>query len=308
MISVVIPLYNKAATIGRTLESLEQQTYKDFEIVVVNDGSTDGGEMVIEKYSALNMRLVNQPNGGVASARNKGATEAKGEYVAFLDADDEWKPKFLETIVTLIGDFPDCSVFAVDYIMRKSDGTQISTIIHGLNFEGSSGEIKDYFMVATHSSPPICSSSVVVRKDVLYGVGGFPSGITNGEDLLTWARLACCSYIAYSKMPLAIYNLGEGYDYSNLPPRKQDDNDPVGKGLKELLKANPMMKGLRKYIGHWHKMRASVAMRYGEKKETIKECFLSLKYNPLNYKVLPFIILVLLPKDLKNKIVSRHTI
>ena len=111
---------------------------------------------------------------------------------------------------------------------------------------------------------------------------------------------------AYNTKIGAVYNQGEGYDYSNLPPREQDNGDPVGKTLLQIKKAYPDTNGLKKYISHWHKMRASVAIRFGDRKETVKETFKSLYYNPFNYKVVPFLILVMLPNKLRINIISQY--
>ena len=128
------------------------------------------------------------------------------------------------------------------------------------------------------------------------------------EDLLTWARLAVSGTIAYSKTVQAIYNLGEGYVLTNLPPRRQDKGDPVGKELVTLLDRYPDKRVLKQYISHWHKMRASVAIRYGAKIETIKEVIISLKYNLFNLRVMPFFFLALLPQKIRFFIICRYSV
>ena len=92
MISIVIPLYNKEQQIGKTLESVFAQSFQDYEVVIVNDGSTDKSVEIVEGMADKRIRLINQKNSGVSAARNKGIQESRGEYIAFLDADDEWKP------------------------------------------------------------------------------------------------------------------------------------------------------------------------------------------------------------------------
>lgn len=304
MISVVIPLYNKEKQIVKTLQSVFAQTYTDYEIVIVNDGSTDRSADVVESINAPRIRLIHQHNAGVSAARNLGISEACGDYIAFLDADDEWKPTYLETIIQLINKYPHCYVFAANYEFRNSKEKVTPTIFRHLPFSGSDGILTNYFEVAATSHPPLWTSAVVVKKSAFESVGGFPIGIKSGEDLLTWARLAHRYSIAYSILPQAIYNLGEGYDFSKLPPRRQDIGDPVGIELKRLYNDKPYTPGFRQYIAHWHKMRASVALRYGDIKETLLESHRSLKYNPLNYKVLPFIILAITPSFIRKKIIS----
>jgi len=303
LFSIVIPLYNKEGQITNTLRSVFAQTCTDYEIVIVNDGSTDGSAAAVEAIDDPRIRVIHQQNAGVSAARNRGIAEARGQYIALLDADDEWKPGYLATIAELINKYPDCDVFATNYEFHDSKGKIIPTIINKLTFSTTDGILSNYFEVASYSHPPLWTSAVIVTKSAFKSVGGFPVGIKSGEDLLTWARLASKYKIAYSTTNQAIYNLGEGYDFTKLPPRKQDSGDPVGKELLNLLKNNDI-NGLKSYISHWHKMRASVALRYGIISETLYESLQSLKYNYRNYKVFPFILLALIPQYLRKKIIA----
>lgn len=305
MISVIIPLYNKATSIATALDCVLAQTFQDFEVVVVDDGSTDNGAAIVEQYVDSRIRLIRQENAGVSAARNRGIREARGEYVAFLDADDEWLPEYLSVQHSLAQKYHQCDVFATNYIFIGTSGNRIPTILRRLPSNAPDFEMSNYFEVAYSSHPPLWTSAVMVRKKAVESVGGFPVGVKSGEDLLTWARLAVKHKIAYTIHPLAIYNLGEGYDKKNLPPRRQDEGDPVGKELLTIFRLNPQIKGMRKYLSHWHRMRASTAIRYGERGETINEVFKSLYYNPVNYKVLGFMVLALLPLKICNEIIYK---
>ena len=303
MISIIIPLYNKEASIATALRGVLAQTYQDFEVVVVDDASTDGGAAVVETFDDPRIRLIRQENGGVSAARNRGIAEARGEHVAFLDADDEWMPEFLEEIAALIAEYPECRARATNYIFN-SNGVKSPTILRKMPFAEGRGVLTNYFEVASCSHPPVCSICVCIERELLQEIGGFPLGIKSGEDLLTWARIAVRTQWAYSLKALAQYNLGEGYDKKNLPPRRQDAGDPVGKEFLKIYNANPQLVGMRKYLSHWHKMRASVAIRYGERKETLYEVRQSLRYNPFNYKVAMFGVLAVLPSGLRRMIIS----
>ena len=306
MISVVIPLYNKEKQIAHTLRSVFAQTFQDFEVVIVDDGSTDGSVAEVEKFADSRIRLIRQANAGVAAARNRGIEEAQGELIAFLDADDEWKPEYLATQYHLYQKYPECSVYACNYEFRDFEGKVTPTIIRKLSFEGENGILSNYFEVASCSHPPLWTSAVMVKRKAIQAIGGFPVGIKSGEDLLTWARLAVNGTIAYSRLSRSIYNLGEGYILTNLPPRRQDVGDPVGKELVKLLDRYPDRGSLKQYISHWHKMRASVAIRYGERVETIKEVAISLRYNIFNRKIIPFFFLALLPQRIRINIIKRY--
>ncbi len=306
LFSIIIPLYNKEQSIVSTLQTVLKQTFQDFEIVIVDDGSTDHSVEEVKKVIDPRIRLIHQSNAGVSAARNRGIDEARGEYIAFLDADDEWKPDYLKAQYELTLKYTECSVFTCNYEFKDSQGKITPTIIRKLPFKDEDGILSNYFEVASCSHPPLWTSAVMVKKSAIQSIGGFPISIKSGEDLLTWARLACKYSIAYTKISQAIYNLGEGYNKKNLPPRRQDKGDPVGKGLVELYKKYPHTCGMRKYISHWHKMRASVAIRYDEKKETVYEVYQSLKYNILNIKIMPFLILALIPQKLRHIIISHY--
>lgn len=292
LISVVIPLYNKEASIATALDSVLAQTYQDFEVVVVDDGSTDDGAVIVEQYADPRIRLVRQENAGVSAARNKGIAEAKGEYVAFLDADDEWLPGFLEEIVALQQEFPECRAQATSYLIN-SRGEKSTIELHKIPFKGRHGILTNYFEVAYYSQPPICSICICVERTLLQEIGGFPMDVMIGEDLLTWARIAVHTRWAYSLKPLAQYNFDQ-VSIKDASTRVPEALDIVGAEIKGLWRNYPHIRGLRQYISLWHKMRSSMYMRLGYKKECAQEAMLSLRYNPMNYKVYAYLVLNLL--------------
>lgn len=294
MISVIIPLYNKEAGIATALRSVLAQTYQDFEIVVVDDGSTDSSVAIVETFNDQRIRLIRQQNAGVSAARNRGIEEAKGEYVAFLDADDEWLPKFLEEIRTLQQEYPECKAQATNYVFNSNE-TKSPTILHKIPFKGKRGVLSNYFEVASCSHPPVCSICVCIERKLLQEIGGFPVGVKSGEDLLTWARIAVRTQWAYSLKAFSVFNI-EGYEINERPKRIPADVDIVGNELKSMHRKNTKIKGLKQYIALWHKMRSSVYMRLGMKKKSIGEALKGLSYHPLNYKLYAYILLNLLNK------------
>jgi glycosyltransferase involved in cell wall biosynthesis len=208
-ISVVIPLYNKAPYIQRTLDSVLTQTVQDFEIVVVDDGSTDGGADLVRQYIDPRIRLIKQANAGVSSARNRGIAEAKADLIAFLDADDEWRNNYLEKILELKSCYPEFKIFATSYFLEEANGDLSMPEISGLPVleQGQKweGVINNYFQVALKDAP-FCTCSMVVEKQALNVVGGFPIGVSRGEDTDTWIRLAMRYSIAFSNTCLVIYH------------------------------------------------------------------------------------------------------
>ncbi|MDE7180535.1 MAG: glycosyltransferase [Muribaculaceae bacterium] len=185
MISVVIPLYNKASFIEETLRSVFNQSYANYEIIVVDDGSTDNGPEIVGQLKNARLRLISQPNSGVSVARNTGIREARGEYIAFLDADDIWKPDYLQTQNDLITRYPQCDVFVTKYEFMNENGQVTPVPINKLPFSSEDGLLTNYFQVAACSYPPIWTGCVVVRKKVFEEIGYFPKGIKLGEDLIT---------------------------------------------------------------------------------------------------------------------------
>lgn len=308
MISVVIPLYNKERQIAQTLQSVFAQTYQDFEVVIVNDGSTDNSVAEVEKIADSRIRLIHQENTGVSAARNRGVEEATYELIAFLDADDEWKPEYLEAQYRLYQKYQECSVYVCDYEHRSNEGHIKPTIIRKLPFDGIDGVLTNYFEVASCSHPPICSISIMVKKEAIQAIGGFPLGIKSGEDLLTWARLATRYRIAYSRLTLAIYKIDSSHAVDQAPSRSHDENDPVGKQLISIYKDlnGDVKKDFQKYISLWFKMRASVYLRTYDIKNTWKYGLKSIHYNNKNIKVYTMLLLVVLPRNIQQLIKSKY--
>lgn len=304
MISVVIPLYNKVFSIAHTLETVRQQSYTDYEIVVVDDGSTDGSADVVRSINDTRIRLFSQPNAGVSATRNRGIKEAFGKFIAFLDADDEWSPDYLETLVALTEKYPQCDVFCTNYEFRDSNGKVTPTIIRRLPFKGEDGILSNYFEVASHSHPPICSISIMVRKTTIESIGGFPLGIKSGEDLLTWARLATNYKIAYSKRVLAVFIFDETIFNEDQKRRTPEKQDIVGLELKKLYCQNSSIIGLKEYLALWHKMRCRIYIQKGYRLAAIKECLKSIFYD-VNIKILVFLVLTLLPHRLSHYIFNK---
>lgn len=301
MISIVIPLYNKEKQIAHTLQSVLNQTFQDFEVVIVDDGSTDGSVAEVEKLSDSRIRLIHQKNAGVSAARNRGIEAAKYDLIAFLDADDEWKPEYLATQYHLFQKYPDCNVFACNYEFRDAEGKVTPTIIRKLPFTSDDGILTNYFEVASCSHPPLWTSAVMVKKQAIQKIGGFPVGIKSGEDLLTWARLAVNVKIAYSRTPLAVFIRDEVLFNKDQKQRIPEVEDIVGKELLNIYAENRTMRGLNSYLALWHKMRTRIFIEKGHRRLALKECLISMKYD-INIKIIVFFVLIILPISFSKKI------
>ncbi len=216
MFSVVIPMYDKEQHIKRALDSVLHQTFNDFEVIVVDDGSTDQGSAIVEGYERVT--LIKQENAGVAAARNAGAASASGDWIAFLDADDMWFPNHLDELRKITNSCKDADLIATNYIELK-DGSYIAQP----EIQTSSIKNIDYFEEAAKRTGIVCSSTAAVKREVFQRSGGFEN-YTTGEDLRFWARLALRNSVAISDSTTAVYFRGTGgvteksaaYDRSNV--------------------------------------------------------------------------------------------
>jgi glycosyltransferase involved in cell wall biosynthesis len=202
-ISAVVALYNKESHIARALNSILAQTFQDFEVIVVNDGSTDNGAAVVGTFRDSRIQLIHQENRGVSAARNRGIVASRADLVAFLDADDEWLPNFLDTIMRLRLLYPHAGIYSTAYevhfpgtVVQKSfseirEDTCISSYFGALNKFGS---------------PLFNSSSFAAPKDVLIHMGCFPIGVKWNEDGMLWGKIALQHHIAYSPDICSVYH------------------------------------------------------------------------------------------------------
>ena len=307
-ISVVIPLYNKCNSIASAIESITKQKFPAKEIIVVNDGSTDGSEKIVESLENPIIRLITQLNTGVSSARNKGIELAKCEWIAFLDADDYWCKGYLETISELHIKFPKAQILGSNYRYQDHSGAFSNTRLNKLPFNHQQeGLLFNYFEVAAHSSPPLWSSAVVVSKLALLEIGGFPLGVKSGEDLITWAKLAVQNNIAYTTKALATFVLDPAHSYDEKPNRSPQIPDIVGLELKKIYNKQSYIKGLKQYVAHWHKMRASIYLRFGDRSKALNEILKTLRYQPFQIKVFIYLLLLFLPNKWTLSIFKRLT-
>jgi glycosyltransferase involved in cell wall biosynthesis len=204
MFSVVIPVYNKAPYLAKAIQSVKDQTYSVWQLILVDDGSTDFSvEVINESIAGCNgkIKFISQSNQGVSSARNNGVAASKFEFIAFLDADDWWEPCFLEEMAFLINTYPNAAWFASDYYYVKHGQKNIEN--KGLPIGFTSGYLD---FIKTYSSTfcvLVNCSFVVVRKDVFLKLGGFKKELRFGEDIHLWLHLAYSHPLAYSAKPLS---------------------------------------------------------------------------------------------------------
>ncbi len=204
--SIIIPLYNKEKYILRAINSILNQSYKFYEIIVIDDGSTDNSYQVINSVISPILYKYKQTNRGVSAARNKGAELAKYEFLVFLDADDEWETNFLENLFILINNFPDSGIFATNNFFTLHNGNVFYNKFDQLFLDKNHGIIDNYFEVfLKYGNSPFSNSNFCIKKDLFVLLGGYKEGVILTEDSDLWCRAALVSTIAYCVLPLSKY-------------------------------------------------------------------------------------------------------
>ncbi len=217
LLSIIIPLYNKASYIEKAIQSVFAQTYTDWELIVIDDGSVDESALIVERLlfesrvksqdlglNSGKARLVKQANAGVSTTRNRGVEMARGEYVCFLDADDWWDEHFLEEINKATETYPDAYIIGTNYWYVKNNRSRVSVK------DMKTGYV-DYINAYLHQMQvgggmPLWTGAVCVRKDAFKVTSGFQSHLRLGEDFDLWIRIAHDCKIAFVDKPLAFYN------------------------------------------------------------------------------------------------------
>ncbi len=226
--SVIIPLYNKAPYVAKAIQSVLAQTFTDYELIIIDDGSKDDSFPIalkaIEGHG--HCHLYRQKNAGVSMARNNGVELSQGEYLCFLDADDWWEPTFLEEMTKLIEEFPEAGIYGTSYtiVNETKHKTRVAPIGVEMGFE--KGYINYCQVYAKTLGMPLTSISVAIPRPVFNEMKGFPKGIKLGEDFLLWVHIALRYKVAFLNKPLANYN---------------QDVDAVNRGVGHLHKPEEHM-------------------------------------------------------------------
>ncbi len=202
--SVVIPLYNKEEFIKNSLNSVLSQTFQDFEIIIINDCSTDSSLHIVKQFTDNRITIIeHQKNKGLSASRNTGIKIAKSDYIAFLDADDIWKPGFLEKIEFLIENYPQASLFATKYDVLLKDNKILE---HQFQIKGftNHGIVSNFFENNLNQSI-FYPSCLCVHKNVFDSIGFYNESISYSEDVDFNIRSQANFLFAYSDEALVTY-------------------------------------------------------------------------------------------------------
>lgn len=212
MFSVIIPLYNKAPYIEKALSSIASQTFQDYELIVVDDGSKDNSASIAETQirkqwrNGTKAKLIRQSNSGVSTARNNGVAASYGDYICFLDADDWWEPTFLDEMAKLIAEYPDAGIYGTSYtiINERKHKTRVAPI--GIDTTFKQGYINYCQVYAKTLCMPLWTGAVCVPRHIFNEMGGFKPQLKLGEDFDLWIRIALKYKVAFLNKPLSNYN------------------------------------------------------------------------------------------------------
>jgi glycosyltransferase involved in cell wall biosynthesis len=233
--SVIIPLFNKEKFIEATLKSVLNQTFIDFEILIINDGSTDNSHQIIKGFDDPRIRYFFKENAGVSSARNDGIEKAQSNYISFIDADDYWYPNFLEEMYKIIQNYPQQKVF--------SAAIEIETSKKVIPASYSIAKTNDYeivnYFTASCKETVICTSCAVFHKSIFEETGTFDIEAKSGQDTDMWIRIGMNYPIVFSWKILARYV----YDENSLSKNKNYLHQKINfSKFKEQETTNPSLK------------------------------------------------------------------
>ena len=251
--SVIIPVFNKGNFIEKTLKSVLAQTYADFEVIIVNDGSTDASEKKILEFTDSRIRYFFKENEGVSIARNFGIEKSESDFICFLDADDYWYPTFLETANTYIRKLPAQKVFGIAY--ENETAKSIFPAQYSIS-RTNDFEIVDYFEASKKESA-LWTSSAVFHKEVFTKAGNFDAAIKSGQDIDLWIRIGLTYPIVFIWKIEARYvfdaeslsrnktYLNKKFDFSKFEPAEKNNQK-----LKSYLDLNRFSLAIKSKLIH----------------------------------------------------------
>lgn len=203
-VSVIIPTYNRKNVIENSIQSVLNQTYPDFELLIIDDGSTDDTKELIDEIKDPRLRYIRLPeNKGVAAARNVGIAEAKYDYIAFQDSDDLWMETKLEKQMKVISENPDIGLVYCPYECRKANGQLLTVPDDSIPLQEKQGNIYRYMLLRNTIGTP----TALLRKECLMKTGGFCEGLTCLEDWELFLRFTQCYDVAFLTEALVFANL-----------------------------------------------------------------------------------------------------
>src|SRR5690606_23659622 len=234
--SVVISVFNKEKYIAETLKSVLAQTFTDFEVVILNDGSTDNSEAEILKFKDPRIRYFSKENRGASAARNFTIQQAEANFIALMDADDYWYPFYLEEQNRLLNEFPNESVFATATEVKRNGKAFKNT--YSIRTIGKDSILVDYFE-ASQLDSVLLSISTVLKKEVFANVGWYDPEIKSGEDTDLYVRIGLKHKVVFSPKVCATYVVRKNSLFQSIKKLEEKANF---KAYESFEKDNPALK------------------------------------------------------------------
>ena len=292
LFSVIVPLYNKQAYIVETLRSIMNQSCQDFELIVVDDCSTDDSLNLVKSLQIPNIQIIcHKINKGLSATRNTGAYQAKGELITMLDADDVWHHDFLSSIAKMVTDFPKASIFGAGFNELYPNGKKIWAKPKLPLFKKNGSFIIPDFFKSSLGMPLYCQSSIAYKRTVIEEVEGFNENIKYSEDIDFFIKINLKYKSAYHHAPLSNVRVGEPGQMTVVKLKHQFLPD-----LDKYEAENSQNISFIKYLNF---KRYMYAMRYRQSGEYNHFCRLR---NVTNKQMLTFrqLILLYIPKPFYN--------
>lgn len=276
--SVIIPLYNKEDYIANTLKSVLNQTFQDFEVIIVDDGSTDKSAQVVNSFNDKRIQLVkNKMNLGLPNTRNVGISLAQGEIIALLDADDLWTPLFLSEMKLLHDNYPNACLYACDYKMKHSDELYYKPIKNlSKSLNGSTFIVDDFFTANLFHL--ICTQSGIAIKRNVFSTISFNENIDYAEDIDFYIQVFTKYKLAYSYKALSIIHVNIENQMTKLGTKNKKLPD-----FKTYLKEYNYNHSLIKFINQ-NCYFLSIQSRLSNDKDTFNMLYKIIDLNSLNTK------------------------
>ena len=289
-ISVVIPSYNCAAFLRETIESVLAQTFSDFEIVVVDDGSTDATAEVVKPYESR-INYIYQSNKGLPGARNTGIGASRGEFIALLDADDAWKPNKLERQMPRFAD-PEVGIVYSDFCVRYSDGRFRESYLADRPLAAEGFVLERYIQ-----SRFLFPSTMILRRTCLEEFGGFDEEMLAAEDIELFTRICSRWKVALVNEPLVVRYEGEHNITSNQGKMSRYTILALQKVLQKQADLRPSdREAISRELGKQHLWRGYAALEEGRMKEARQRLANAIRCDSGNFRsAAPLIAASLLP-------------
>lgn len=303
MFSVIIPIYNAEHVIGRCIKSVLGQTYQNFEIIAVDDGSQDGSVEAVSTIHDSRIRLISQNNCGVAVARNTGIQNAKYQWICFLDADDEWLPMHLEVLANMIEQYHGEQMYSTAHFIQHINGNRefSATNFPELNRIVC---ITDIFSILAHGSGKalIRPDTVCIDRKMFDLYGGFEPGVKIGEDTDMWYRIVARHNLIYNPIGTTIYHREDSTAtrYPNF-----NFEWPFEKRCITYMMDNSIAPGKRESIKNFYNISIMSKARQYLLRDQRKEAFHTLKLLRMPINQQRYLLITLISFLLPQKILSR---